>query len=361
MVPVYATDQAPIPTDPLPTGAVPISPEQEQLIGLKFVTAKAGVLPESVRAVARIGLDETRVAHIQTKLDGYVDQILVKTVGTEVRKGQTLLTVYHPKSLAAQQEYLDALKSVMGLNEESGGSTGGPRPANAQGVMAAARLRLELMGFTDMQLETISKAMQPMWKLPVVAPITGVVTEVNALPRQRISPETLFTIADLSTVWATADLFGYQTGPIAIGQEANLRIPSLPGRVFHATVDAILPQVDQTTHTRKIRVRIDNPDRVLLPDMYGDLELRSSGARRAVTLPREAVVDRGLHQIVFVDTGRGYLEPRQVTTGTRSPDQIEILGGLRPGEQVVVSGNFLIDSESRLTAAGKGANDRTGH
>jgi RND family efflux transporter MFP subunit len=361
MMPVYATDHAPSPADPLPSGAVPISKEQEQLIGLKFATAKAGVLSETIRAVARVGPDETRIVHVQTKLDGYVDQILVKTVGTEVRKGQVLLTVYHPKSLTAQQEYLDALKAVMGLNEESGGATGGPRPANAQGVMAAARLRLELMGFSEMQLETMSKAMQPMWKLPVVAPISGVVTEVNALARQRISPETLFTIVDLSTVWATADLFASETAPVAVGQSATLTIPSLPGRVFHATVDAILPQVDQTTHTRKIRVRIDNPDRALLPEMYGDLELRSAGARRAIILPREAVLDRGVHQIVFIDAGKGYLEPREVTTGARSGDQIEILRGLKSGERVVVSGQFLIDSESRLTAAGKGANDRTGH
>ena len=361
MIPVYAPDQAPSPTASLPSGAVPISPQMEQLIGLSFVTAKAGVLSESIRAVARIGPDETRIAHVQTKLDGYVDQILVKTVGTEVRKGQVLLTVYHPKSLSAQQEYLDAVKAVMGLNEESGGTTGGPRPVNAPGVMAAARLRLELMGFSEMQLETMSKAMQPMWRLPVVAPISGVVTEVNALPRQRISPETLFTIVDLSTVWATADLFAYETGPVVVGQSATLTIPSLPGRVFRSTVDAILPQVDPTTHTRKIRVRIDNPDRALLPEMVGDLHLHSPGARRAVILPREAVIDRGVHQIVFTDSGQGYLEPREVTTGARSGDQVEILRGLKPGAHVVASGHFLIDSESRLNAAFKGANDRTGH
>jgi Cu(I)/Ag(I) efflux system membrane fusion protein len=159
---------------------------------------------------------------------------------------------------------------------------------------------------------------------------------------------------DLSTVWATADLFAYETGPVDVGQSATLTIPSLPGRIFHATVDAILPQVDQTTHTRKIRVRIDNPDRALLPEMYGDLELRSSGARRAVILPREAVLDRGVHQIVFVDAGKGYLEPREVTTGARVREQIEILRGLKPGERVVVSGHFLIDSESRVSAATQG-------
>jgi Cu(I)/Ag(I) efflux system membrane fusion protein len=164
----------------------------------------------------------------------------------------------------------------------------------------------------------------------------------------------LFTIVDFSTVWATADLFAYETGPVDVGQSATLTIPSLPGRVFRATVDAILPQVDQTTHTRKIRVRIDNPDRALLPEMYGDLELRSSGVRRAVILPREAVLDRGVHQIVFVDSGKGYLGPREVTTGARAREQVEILRGLKAGERVVVSGHFLIDSESRVSAANEG-------
>jgi len=343
MMPVYASDPGAKPTDSLPSGAVPISPEMQQLIGLKFAIAKTGVLSERIRAVARVGPDETKIFHVQTKLDGYLDQVLVKTVGTQVKKGQVLATVYHPKSQAAQQEYIDALKAVMGFNEESGGSTGGARPANAQGVMAAARLRLELMGFTDMQLETMSKAMQPMWRLPIVAPISGVVTEVNALVRQRVSPETLYTIMDLSTVWATADLLAYDVFPVEPGQSATLRIPSVPGRIFQATVDSLLPQVDQAAHTRKIRVRIDNPDRTLLPDMYGDLELRSSGARRVVILPREAVLDRGVHQIVFVDSGKGYLEPRQVATGAQAGDQIEILRGLRSGERVVVSGHFLID------------------
>ena len=355
LTPVYATEEAATP------GVVRITPEQEQLLGLKFAVARTGAISESIRAVARVVLDETRVAHVQTKLDGYVDQILVKTVGTEVRKGQVLLTVYHPKSLAAQEEYIKAAKAVMGLNEESGGSTGGPRPANSEGLMAAGRLRLELMGFSEPQIETISKAMQPMWKLPLLAPISGVVTEVNALPRQKIVPETLYTIADLSTVWATADLFAYETAPITAGQSAVLRIPSLPGKEFAATVDSILPQLDPATHTRKIRVRIENPTRLLLPEMYGDLEIRSGAGRRGIVVPSEAVLDRGLHKIVFVEHREGLVEPREVTPGRHSGGQMEILRGLKAGERVVTSGHFLLDSESRMSAAAKGSHDRTDH
>jgi len=355
LTPVYATEEAATP------GVVRITPQQKQLLGLKFAVAKTGAISESIRAVARVVVDETRVAHVQTKLDGYVDQILVKTVGTEVRKGQVLLTVYHPKSLAAQEEYIKAAKAVMGLNEESGGSTGGPRPANSEGLMAAGRLRLELMGFSEPQIETISKALQPMWQLPLVAPISGVVTEVNALPRQKIVPEALYTIADLSTVWATADLFAYETAPITAGQSAVLRIPSLPGKEFAATVDSILPQLDPATHTRKIRVRIENPARLLLPEMYGDLEIRSRAGNRGIVVPSEAVLDRGLHKIVFVEHGEGRVEPREVTTGRHCGGQMAILRGLKAGERVVTSGHFLLDSESRMSAAAKGSHDRTGH
>jgi Cu(I)/Ag(I) efflux system membrane fusion protein len=349
----------PVSAESVPSGAVRVSAEQESLLGLKYAAAKSGVLSETIRAVARLGLDDTRIAHVQTKLDGYVDQVLVKTVGTEVRKGQVLMTVYHPKSMAAQEEYISAVKGVMGVNAEPG-ETGPPRPANAEGVMAAGRLRLELMGFSEPQIETITKSMQPMWRLQIAAPISGVVTEVNALPRQRIIPETLYTIADLSTIWATADLFANETAPAA-GQSAVLRIAAFPGREFPATVDSILPQLDSTTHTRKVRVRIENPDRKLLPEMYGDLEFHSAAGHRSVLVPREAVLDRGMRKIVFVNTGQGYVETRDVTTGRESGSQVEVLRGLRPGEMVVTSGHFLLDAETRVPLAGRAPNDRTGH
>jgi len=360
-IPVYAAEEPAARPTSLPPGAVPVSAAQEDLIGVKFATVKRGAISQSIRAVARVGLDETKIAYVRTKLEGYVDEILVKTVGTEVRKGQVLLTVYHPRSLIAQQEYLGALKVTMGLRDESAARAGEAPPANAEGVMAAARLRLELMGFSEPQIETISKALQPMVRLPVVAPIAGVVTEVNTIPRQKIVPETLYTIADLSTVWAMADLFTYEAGPIEVGQNATLTVPALQGRTFPAVVDSILPQIDPTTHTRKIRVRIDNPDQRLLPDMYGDLVFRLAAGSRALVVPREAVLDRGVRQIVFVDGGHGYLEPRDVTTGRRSGEQIEILRGLRPGERVAASGHFLIDAESRLNTQAKDSHDRPGH
>jgi Cu(I)/Ag(I) efflux system membrane fusion protein len=360
-VPVYAAEEPAARPTSLPPGAVRVGAAQEELIGIKFATARWGNLSQSIRAVARVGLDETKIAYVKTKLEGYVDEILVKTVGTEVRKGEVLLTVYHPKSLTAQLEYIDALKVMMGMREESAEPSGKPRPVNAEGVAATARLRLELMGFSEPQLETMSKVLQPMVRLPVLAPIAGIVTEVNTIPRQKIVPETLYTIADLSTVWATADLLTYGAGTPEVGQNATLTVPALQGRAFPAVVDSILPQIDPTTHTRKIRVRIDNPDQRLLPDMYGDLTFHFASGGRALVVPREAVLDRGVRQIVFVDGGHGYLEPRDVATGQRSSEQIEILRGLRPGDRVAASGQFLIDAESRLTTQAKDSHDQPGH
>lgn len=325
--------------------AVLINPQQEAMIGLKYATAEWGIVAETTRAVARIVLDETKIAYVQTKLDCYVDEILVKTVGSEVRKGETLLTVYHPESVPAQKEYLDALAS---LTQAAATDDSSEQTAKARNLLAAAQLRLELMGFTEPQLKTTLAAMQPMVKLPIVSPIDGVVLEVTPIPRQRIVPDALYTIADLTTVWATADLFPSDAASVEAGQRATLKVPVLEGRTFHAVVDSIVPAIDKVTHTRKVRVRIDNVGKSLLPGMYGDLEFRRP-SRRALVLPIGAVLDRGMHETVFVDRGRGHLEPKEVITGQRTAEQVEILGGLHAGDRVVSSGHFLIDSESRLT------------
>jgi membrane fusion protein, copper/silver efflux system len=324
---------------------VSITPRQEAMIGVKYATAQWGTLVDNNRAVARIVLDETKVSYVQTKLDCYIDEILVKTVGSEVHTGQTLLTVYDPDSVPAQQEYLEALISVRqaDINGESF-----EKRAKAKRQLAAAQLRLQLLGFADPQLHTILSAMQPMVKLPIVSPANGVVTDVAARPRQRVVAEALYTIADLSTVWATADLFPSDAASIVVGQTATLRVPVVPGRTYRGVVDSIVPTVDQITHTRKVRVRIDNQGKMLLPGMYGDLELPVR-SRRALVVPVAAVLDRGMREAVFVDRGGGYLEPKEVVTGQRTADQIEIVSGLRPGDRVVSSGHFLIDAESHLT------------
>lgn len=335
---------------------ISVSPQQEALIGLKYASAQWEMISESTRAVARVVLDDTKIAHVQTKLDCFVDEILVKTVGSEVRKGETLLTVYDSQSVPAQKEYLDALKIVTDAAAKEESSEQSP---NAQNLLAAAQLRLELMGFTEPQLKTILTAMQPMVKLPIVSPINGVVVEVTAIPRQRVVPETLYTIVDLTTVWAIADLSS-DASAVEAGQAATLRVPVLQGRTFPGVIDSILPSIDKVTHTRKVRVRIDNAGKTLLPEMYGDLEFRGR-ARRALVVPIGAVLDRGMHQTVFIADGHGHLEHREVMTGQKTEERIEIVKGLHSGDRVVSAGHFLIDSDSRLKSEMTNRYDQPGH
>jgi RND family efflux transporter MFP subunit len=179
--------------------------------------------------------------------------------------------------------------------------------------------------------------------------------ERNAFPRQRITPDTvLYTMADLGTVWVVADVFEYEAANVKLRQPATFTLAYLPGREFHGRVSYILPQVDPMTRTLKVRIELPNSEYLLKPEMYGSVELKTGGARR-LTVAQSAVLNSGDKQVVFVDRGNGYFEPRLVKIGAQAGDRIEILAGLQPGERIVVSGNFLIDSESQLKAAMAGS------
>jgi Cu(I)/Ag(I) efflux system membrane fusion protein len=345
--PVYADAQMPAGLAP---GSIHVSSDKQQLIGVRLGKVEYRPLTQTIRAAARVTLNEEKVARVQTKLDGWVDQILVTKTGELVRKGQQLLTIYNSKSLPAQQDFLRALDGIpMSTNGAGPLVPPGTASAGKEAFIATARVRLELLGFSDAQIENIASTRQPMWKLPVYSPINGIVIERAALPRQRVTPEALYVIADLSSVWVVADLFDYRTASGVSGQAAILTVPYLPGERFRGVVDSVLPQLDATTRSVKIRVLLDNPDLKLKPEMYGDLQINTGAGRRALSVPREAVLDSGLKQRVFVDRGNGYLEPREVTVGQHFGDRIEIIKGLRAGQTIVISGNFLLDSESRLS------------
>jgi len=174
------------------------------------------------------------------------------------------------------------------------------------------------------------------------------VTERNAFPKQHVTPDTvLYTVADLSTVWVVADVFEYEAANVRLNSPATLTLAYLPGRTFRGRVSYILPQVDPNTRTLKVRIQFDNPGYPLKPEMYGEVEFQTGGTRKLV-VPQTAVLNSGDRQVVFLDRGNGYFEPREVTVGAQTDNRVEILSGLQPGERIVISGNFLIDSESRL-------------
>jgi RND family efflux transporter MFP subunit len=352
LVPVYEGEAAKYEkrASGLPPGTVGITPEKQQLIGIEYGTADYTSAGDSIRAVAKVALDETRVAKVQTKIEGWIDQVYVDFTGKVVEKGQPLLTIYSPEALATQQELLLAMKAQHQMHDspvhELMGST--------ENLVAAARKRLELWDITEEQVDRIVKTGEPMKNLTLYAPIGGYVMERNAFPRQRITPDTmLYTVADLSSVWVIADVYEYEAANVKLNQPADFTLAYLPGRVFHGKVSYVMPQVDPNTRTMKVRIQLENPGNVLKQEMYGDVELKTGGAR-VLTVPQSAVLNSGQRQVVFVDHSNGYLEPREVKVGTQYAGRIEIRGGLKAGERIVVSGNFLVDSESQIQAATAG-------
>ncbi|MGA2723043.1 MAG: efflux RND transporter periplasmic adaptor subunit [Bryobacteraceae bacterium] len=342
LVPVYAGEEKK--TTTLPPGTVEIPPEQQQLIGVQYGAAEYESATGSIRAAARVTLDETRIAKVQTKLEGWVDQVFADFTGKLVQKGDPLLSLYSPEALATQEEFLLATKAQQLMQDnpvhEMLGST--------ENLVAAAKKRLELWDISDLQIDEISRSGQTLKNLTLYSPISGFVMERNAFPSQRVTPDTvLYTVADLSTVWVTADVFEYEAVDIHLNQPATLTLAYLPGRTFHGRVSYILPQVDPTTRTLKVRVEFANPGYALKPDMYGEVEFQTGGARKLV-VPQSAVLNSGDHQTVFVDRGNSYFEPRAVKIGEQMNGRIEILSGLKAGERIIISGNFLMDSESRL-------------
>jgi RND family efflux transporter MFP subunit len=335
----------------LPEGSVQITPEKQQLIGVEYGTAEYENVSGALRAVARVTLDETKVSKVNSKLEGWLEQVFVDSTGRQVTKGDPLVTIYSPEALATQQEYLLAIKARDVMHEspvhEMLGST--------ENLIAAAKKRLELWEIGDQQIAAIAAAGQPVQYLTIYAPASGFVMERNAFAKQRIMPDTvLYNIADLSSVWVVADVFEYEAAAVRIGQPAALTLAYLPGRTFRGRVSYILPTIDPATRTVKVRIEFPNPEFLLKPEMYGEVEFQTGGMRRLV-VPETAVLNSGDHQTVFVDRGNGYFEPRGVRIGAQNGGRTEILSGLKAGERIVISGNFLIDSESQLKTALGGA------
>ncbi len=347
LVPMYAGEQLPNQTA---ANAVQVSPEKQQLIGVEYGTAEYETATDTIRAAARVTLDETRIVKVQTRLEGWIDSVFADFTGMHVKKGDPLATVYSPDALATQQEFLLALRAQHAMHD-------GAMPAMAAGndnLVAAARKRLELWDISDQQINEVGRTGKTIENLTVYAPASGYVTERNAFPKQHVTSDTvLYVLADLSSVWVVADVFEYEAADVRLGQAAMLTLDSLPGRTFHGRVSYILPSVDATSRTLKARIAFDNPGEQLKPDMYGQVEIHTGGARRLM-VPESAVLDSGDRQVVFVDRGSGNLEPNPVRVGEHVGGRVEILEGLKAGERIVTSGNFLLDSESQLQAAGGG-------
>lgn len=347
LVPVYADSPTPLATAP---GMIHIDLEKQQLIGVRYGQAEYTSGAQIIRAQGKVAMDETRVSHVHSRTDGWIETVYVNFTGDLVKKGQPLLTIYSPDLLATQQEYLLALKAKDILRHSAMRDVATDNDA----LVEAARKRLELWSLSDAQIDQIRSTGKPVANVTLYSPAAGYVITRNAFPNQKIAPDTdLYTLADLSRIWVLASVFEADAPQVRLGQAATVSLPYAGGRTYRGRVSYIQPQVDPATRTVTARIELDNPALALKPDMFVDIELAVAQPAR-LTVPAEAVVDSGLAKTVFIDRGNGMFEPREVATGETVGPRVEILSGLKAGERIVTSGNFLIGSESQLKAAAGG-------
>ena len=345
LVPMYAESSGAM--SEMPPGTVMISPTKQQLIGVRTDTVKRESVNRTIRAVAQVQIDETKIARIHVKIPGWVDQIYVDFVGKLVRKGQPLFSFYSPDLVSTQQEYLIALRAQKDLGTS-------PFPEVSKGsetLLQATRERLRLWDISDDQLKKLDETGQAIRDITMYSPVDGFVTKREVYEKMYLQPETeVYELVDLSTVWVNAEIYEFEVPYVKVGQPATMSLSYFPGRTYTGKVAYIYPTVDPTTRTVKVRLEFSNPDFDLKPDMFAEAQLNISYGTQ-VFVPQEALLDAGTEQIVFVALGDGYFEPRKVQLGARLDGRIIILFGLKPGERIVTSGNFLIDSESRLKSA----------
>jgi Cu(I)/Ag(I) efflux system membrane fusion protein len=336
-----AKKEAPAPEAP----AVEIPADKQKLIGVRTVPAALQSLGRTIRTVGRIEADERRSVIINTKVEGWIEKLHVNYTGSSVKAGQPLAEIYSPELLATQQEYLNVLKWKKGFQAEG---LGGLLARDAEAILDAARERLRLWDISDDQIQRLEETGKPIRALTLYSSAGGVVTQKFAVQGMRVmAGERLFEVTDLSQVWIVADLYEGELPLVKIGDRAAIKLSYLPGQALSATVDYIYPTLSGDTRTAKVRFTLPNPQGKLKPQMYTEVELGIHLGRR-LAVPGEALLDTGVRQVVYVDKGDGNFEPRTVTTGLRAEKWVEILKGLKAGEKVAASANFLIDSEAKL-------------
>jgi Cu(I)/Ag(I) efflux system membrane fusion protein len=324
-----------------------VSPERLQSIGVKFELAARRPLERQIRTVGHVEVDETRLAHVNMKIEGWIDELFVNYTGEHVAKNQLLFTVYSPELVATQQEYLLALKSRRTL----GGSQFQEVAAGANALLEAARQRLRLWDIPDHQIADLERTGKVLKALHHHSPIRGTVIKKVALVGMHVNPgDELYTIADLSHIWIIADIYEYELPLIKVGQPATVTLSYDPGAVLQGKVAFIYPTLDEQTRTAKVRFELENPAEQLKPGMYANVELNIPLGTRLV-IPREAILESGERQLLFIHHGGGKLEWRTVKLGVQTGDWVEVTEGIAEGDHVVTSANFLLDSESRLKTA----------
>lgn len=313
---------------------VKISPTVENNMGVRTASAKKDKLWRRIDTVGYVDFDENKISHIHLRTKGWIEKLYVKSEGERVKKGQLLFEVYSPELVNAQEEYLQALRS------------------GNKGLSSASRERLIALGISSSQINQLNKTRKSKQYVKVFARQGGIIAKLNIREGMFVMPTKLvMSLADLSSVWILAEVFESQANWVKAGQTADVKLSYLPGRTWQGRVEYIYPSLDPKTRTLKVRLRFDNKDESIKPNMFADVTIYGGAKREVITIPREALIHSGNEERVIVSIGKGRFQPREVTAGIESGELIEIIDGINIGDKVVTSGQFLIDSEASLKAS----------
>lgn len=329
LVPVYADDLA----EQDEPGTVRISPTVINTLGIRTAAAQRGTLHRLIESVGYVQYDEDRVVHVHTRVEGWIEGLRVHAAGDTVSKGQVLFSLYSPPLVNAQEEYLAAQAS------------------GSQTLLRASRERLLAFGLTESQIDTLRDSGKAKQRIAVYAPSGGYLAELKVRDGMYITPATeVMTIAELSSVWVIGEVFERQAGWVAPEQRVEIRLDSMPGRAWHGEVDYIYPELDRNSRTLRVRVRLPNPGNDIRPNMFVRLVIDGEDTGETVHVPREALIRGGRMDRLVLATGDGRFKAVPVQAGIESGGRVQILAGIKAGDEVVVSGQFLIDSESNIDA-----------
>jgi multidrug efflux pump subunit AcrA (membrane-fusion protein) len=340
---------APSPPNVSEPGLVPITltPQRMQSIGVKTGTVEYRQVHDEILTTGNVEADETRLAEVQVRFAGWIQKVYADSTFKQVQKGQRLLTIYSPELVRTENEYLLARQ-----NQELLAQSTVPGVASGAGtLLSSAAERLKQWGIPEREIQELEETGQINRELEIDSPASGFIVERNALPTMYVQPGTkLYSIADLSSLWVYAQLFQNDVGRVKVGDSALVTVDSYPGRTFPGRVSFISPQFDPTTRTAKVRLEIPNPDMKLSLGMFVNVKFDLPLGRQLV-IPASGVYQSGTRQIAFVDHGDGHFEPREIETGARAGDDFVVTKGLKAGDRIATSANFLLDSESQLQAA----------
>ena len=351
LVPVYADEAA-----SQPEGTVRIDPSFVQRIGVRTAPVERRDIAQTIRTVGTLAHNDKQIAWINTKFDGWIENVAVNYLGETVEQGQVLFDIYSPQLVNTQNEYLQAVRYAERLDASRYPDVA----ARARSLVESARARLRFWDVTDEQIEALEEEQTPRRTLSVVSPVTGVVVDKmdEALDGMYVRPGmNLYKVADLTTIWVDVEIFEHQVEAMRIGQRAEVELPYVPGRPYTGFVRYLYPHFNQETRTMTVSIELANPDLTLRAGMYANVTFDVPVARNALTVPEEAVIRSGTRELVVLELSRGLFRVAEITLGASGDGVFEVRDGVAEGDRIVVSAQFLIDSESNLTQAVRALDD----